>query len=159
MYKRHKAASIVLFITVFLFSFLLKADYYKIAEAAISVVSIALAVYIGAASVILGSEFAGKLKKQKDGQIKTKTSLGVLATYLRVAGICSIVTLIISSIYTIDLDFQSVRNIFMLWNCSEYFFQILPVLLSSFSCSLFSINVFFIWLILIFLINAMKKSV
>ena len=159
MYKRHKVASIVLFFTVFLFSFLLKADYYKIAEAAISVVSIALAVYIGAASVILGSEFASKLKKQQDSQIKTKTSLGVLSTYLRIAGISSIVTIIISSIYTLDLDFQSIRNIFTHWNCGEYFFKILPVFLSSFSCSLFSINVFFIWLILIFFINAMKKSV
>ena len=65
MYRRHKIACAILFALSFLATFILKADYSKIADSAIAVVSIALAVYIGAASVILGSDFAGKLKNNK----------------------------------------------------------------------------------------------
>ena len=65
MYRRHKIACVALSLLTFFAAFILKADYSKIADCAISVVSIALAVYIGAASVILGSDFAGKLKNNK----------------------------------------------------------------------------------------------
>ena len=80
MYKRHRIAGASIFVIILVVAFLLDADYSKISEAAISVVSIALAVYIGAASVILGSDFADKLKRQRDIEIKTKTGLGVLAS-------------------------------------------------------------------------------
>ena len=51
--------------SIFFATFKLKADYSKIADNAVSVISIALAVYIGAASVILGSDFAKKLKNNR----------------------------------------------------------------------------------------------
>lgn len=158
MYRRHKIECVVLSFLTFLAAIILKADYSKIAEVAISVVSIALAVYIGAASVILGSNFADKLKKQKDRQIKNKTSLGVLATYLRIAGLCGLLTLIISVAYLISLDFSSLSN--TLAQCGQI--EYLPIfrrLFSAISCSLFVLNIFYIWLILIFLINSMTKSV
>lgn len=159
MYKRHKIMSMALFVGVFLVTFLLKADYFEIASSAISVVSIALAVYIGAASVILGSNFAEKLKNQKDSQIKTKTRLGVLATYLRIAGSCSLVTIVISGIYALDLDLSFVGKFFASWEYSNHLMETMPLVLSSFSCSMFTLNIFFIWLILLFLINSMAKSV
>lgn len=158
MYRRHKIACAVLFVLSFLATFILKADYSKIADSAISVVSIALAVYIGAASVILGSDFAGKLKKQQDSQLTTKSSLGVLASYLRIAGICSLLTVIISAIYMLDLDISFFDNILIKYALIENT-QIFQNLCSALSSSLFVINVFFIWLILIFLINSMTKSV
>lgn len=158
MYRRHKIACVALSLLTFFAAFILKADYSKIAEAAISVVSIALAVYIGAASVILGSNFADKLKKQKDSQIKTKTSLGVLATYLRLAGICGLLTLIISVVYLIGLDISSLGNTLAQWGQIGYL-PLFQHLFSAISCSLFVINIFYIWLILIFLINSMTKSV
>ena len=158
MYKRHKIACIILAVLTFWAAFILKADYSKIAESAISIVSIALAVYIGAASVILGSNFANRLKMQQDRQLKTKTNLGVLASYLRIAGICSLLTVIVSAIYILDLDVSYFDNILI--KCGQvenaHFFQ---YLFSSLSSSLFAINIFFMWLILIFLINSMTKSV
>lgn len=158
MYRRHKITCTVLSTITFLGVFILKADYSKIAETAISVVSIALAVYIGAASVILGSDFADKLKKQKDNQLKTKTSLGVLAGYLRTAGTYSLLTIIISTLYIIDLDIPFIDDILIHFKHPEYI-QTLQHFFSAVSCSLFVVNIFFIWLILIFLINSMTKSV
>lgn len=158
MYRRHRRTCIVLFVSIFFATFKLKADYSKIADNAVSVISIALAVYIGAASVILGSDFAKKLKKQQDQELITKTSLGVLASYLRTAGVCSLLTIIISIIYMLDLDVSSLVNILTQYVPIEYF-QFLWNFLSSISFGLFAINVIFLWLILIFLINSMTKSV
>ncbi|MCD8017215.1 MAG: hypothetical protein LUE97_05355 [Oscillospiraceae bacterium] len=159
MYRRHKIVGSFVFIVTFSVATLLNADYSNLAQTAISVISIALAVYIGAASVILGSDFAGKLKAQRDSEIETKTSLGVLAAYLRTAGICAVGTIAISAIYILQIDFKLIQN--MLINC-DYETQLIKAtsqIISSASCSLFALNVFFIWLILIFLINSMTKSV
>lgn len=159
MYKNHKKIIIFIFFIIFLISFVLKANYESIANLAISVVSIALAVYIGASSVILGSPFAKKLKEQRDSEIKTKTNLGVLATYLRIAGFSSIITIVISLIYTLDFNSGCIYNLFT--NCESLGLScdMLFLLFSSFSCSIFVINIVFIWLILLFLINSLTKSV
>ena len=159
MYKRHKIMIFALFVVVFIVTFLIRADYSKIAESAISIVSIALAVYIGATSVLLGSNFAENLKNQRDSQINTKTRLGVLATYLRVAGYCSVATIIISGIYTLDLDLQFVDKLFVQWEHGNCLLEIIYLMLSSFSCSMFTINILFISFLLLFLINSMAKSV
>ena len=159
MYRRHKAAVIVLFVVVLVTTYLAEADYGKIAETAVAVIAIALAVYVGAASVILGSDFAQKLKSQRDDEIKTKTSLGVLAAYLRVAGVCSLATIAISVFYVLDLNVAS----FFSWAISGEdgicVLDKVSLVISALSCGLFSINIVFIWLILIFLINSMTKSV
>lgn len=157
MYKRHRIVSIILFAAIFIMTYLLKADYSQIAEAAIAIVSIALAVYIGAASVILGSHFAEKLKNQRDGEIGTKTSLGVLATYLRIAGIFGLVTIVISAVYALKVELPC-----EFLSCSTFGYSLLEIasqILSSFACGMFSLNILFIWLILLFLINSMTKSV
>lgn len=62
MYERHKRLIVIIFIAVLIAAIILNADYSKIAEASISVMSIAVAVYISATSVILGSTYAEKLK-------------------------------------------------------------------------------------------------
>lgn len=159
MYKRHRIAGASIFVIILVVAFLLDADYSKISEAAISVVSIALAVYIGAASVILGSDFADKLKRQRDIEIKTKTGLGVLASYLRIAGFCGLATIAISAVYLLDMDFQAIREMLIQWQYGTFWLATIPKVLSALSCALFAVNVFFIWLILVFLINSMAKSV
>ena len=153
MYKRHRIAGASIFVTILVVAFLLDADYSKISEAAISVVSIALAVYI------LGSDFADKLKRQRDIEIKTKTSLGVLASYLRIAGFYGLATIAISAVYLLDMDFQVIQEMLVQWQYGTFWLAIIPKVLSALSCALFAVNVFFIWLILIFLINSMTKSV
>lgn len=142
MYKRHRIAEASIFVTILVVAFLLDVDYSKISEAAISVVSIALAVYIGAASVILGSDFADKLKRQRDIEIKTKTGLGVLASYLRIAGFCGLATIAISAVYLLDMDFQAIQEMLIQWQYGTFWLATIPKVLFALSCSLFAVNVF-----------------
>ena len=67
-----------------------------------TVMAIAIAVYIGATSVILGSAYAEKMKSQVDPEIRTSSSLGVLASYLRTAGTFGIGTIVISTMETAE---------------------------------------------------------
>lgn len=142
MYKRHRIAEASIFVTILVVAFLLDVDYSKISEAAISVVSIALAVYIGAASVILGSDFADKLKRQRDIEIKTKTGLGVLASYLRIAGFCGLATIAISAVYLLDMDFQAIQEMLIQWQYGTFWLATIPKVLFALSCALFAVNVF-----------------
>lgn len=159
MYKKHKWSLLIIFVVSALASYFLKVNYSKIAGAAITVVSIALAVYIGAASCLLGSPYAEKLRSIRDEEDKTKTSLGVLAQYLRTAGGFGIATIITSSIAQMKIDLPSL----LLYSPSNKsllrFAQLLVQIMSSASFGLFFVNVFFIWLILLFLINSITKSV
>lgn len=71
MYKRHKRLITMIFVAVFIAASFLKMDYAGIAEIGISIMSIAIAVYIGATSVLLGSPYAEKMKSQVDSEINT----------------------------------------------------------------------------------------
>lgn len=157
MYKIHRLLSAFIFILTFLTTLFLEADYSRVSEIAISIVSISLAVYIGAASVLLGSDFAKKLKDINDPEIKTSTQLGVLSAYLRIAGKWSIVTILASAIYILDFNWNSIIKLLNL--NGKFIIEIVSTTVSSFCCSVFVLNVYFIWLIMVFLINAMNKSV
>ena len=62
MYKRHKLLLLAIFVGSFFITFLLGLDFSPIAEAAITVASIAMGVYIAAVSALLGSDYAKKTK-------------------------------------------------------------------------------------------------
>lgn len=159
MYKRHKTFIVILYIVVFCLSAIMKADYNRIAEQSISIMAIAIAVYIGATSVILGSPFAAQMKAQPDKEIKTMTSLGVLASYLRTAGAFGITTIVVSTIYVLNTG-STIMGIIpsgsKYWN---FIRTSIPQIASSISCGLFAVNIVFMYLILLFLINSMTKSV
>lgn len=159
MYKRHKVLIVLLFIVVFHLSEIMKANYDRIAEQSISIMAIAIAVYIGATSVILGSPYAAEMKAQPDKEIKTMTRLGVLASYLRTAGAFGIATIVVSTVYVLNVG-SMIMEIFppgvKYWDSLRVS---IPQIVSSFSCSLFAINIVFLYLILIFLINSLTKSV
>ena len=159
MYRRHKVTVAVLFLLTSFLSFKLKADYNNIAEEAIAVVSIALAVYIGAASVLLGSPFAQRLKEHRDDLIRTKTSLGVLAEYLRVAGKFGLATIIVSTLFAVNLNVQPITNYLETVGLDENMLTQTLNVFESITCGMFAVNIFFIWMILIFLINSLTKSV
>lgn len=159
MYKKHKRLIAVLFVLIFILSLWLKADYSKIAEANISIMAIAIAVYIGATSVLLGSPYAEKMKKQQDAEISLKTSLGVLASYLRWAGLFGITTIVVSTLYVLNIGSTIMDMIPDSSLLGDTFPQMVPQVLSAFSCSMFAVNLVFVYLILIFLINSMTKSV
>lgn len=158
MYKRHVIFSNIIFLVVIGLAYKLNIDYSKIAEMAITVVSIALAVYIGATSMLLGSDYAKILKEIRDSEDNTRTNLGVLTTYLRRAGGFSISTLIVSCIYVLKIDWKPFASMIEDNHMSEFIFQTVSNVFSAISCGLFFVNIIFIWLILQFLINAIAKS-
>ena len=107
MCKRHKVSSAVCMVLTIAGTFFLGIDYASIAEIAITVVAITLAVYTSVASVLIGNPYAHKMKKVRDSEVKTKTSLGVIASYLRGAGLCSTATIVISTIYLNESRFSN----------------------------------------------------
>lgn len=159
MYERHKHLIVIIFIAVLIAAIILNADYSKIAEASISVMSIAVAVYISATSVILGSTYAEKLKGQVDSKITTSTSLGVLAAYLRNAGALAVIMIMISTLYVLKIGTPKPIAILLTNNGWHTIGTLILRVVSAISCGLFAVNIVFMYLILLFLINSMSKSV
>ena len=139
MYKRHKVSIAVCMALTIAGTFFLGIDYASIAEIAIT-----LAVYTSVASVLIGNPYAHKMKKVRDSEVKTKTSLGVIASYLRGAGLCSTATIVISTIYLFEVD--GIRNPTIYQVCS------------SLACGLFAVNILFMWLVFKFLVNTLTKA-
>lgn len=144
MYTHHKVETGIVFLVGVVLSFLIKAAYKDLSFTAITVVSISLAVYIAAMSALLGSPYADKLKAVADKKIKTKSQLGVLATYLQVAGGFSVFTIAISSLY--QLASLKISNL------------LLSQIISSISFGVFAVNILFMWLIFSFLSTALINS-
>ena len=159
MYERHKRLIVIIFIAVLIAAIILNADYSKIAEASISVMSIAVAVYISATSVILGSTYAEKLKGQVDSKITTSTSLGVLAAYLRNAGALAVIMIMISTLNVLKIGTPKPIAILLTNNGWHTIGTLILRVVSAISCGLFAVNIVFLYLILLFLINSMSKSV
>lgn len=159
MYERHKRLIVIIFIAVLIAAIILNADYSKIAEASISVMSIAVAVYISATSVILGSTYAEKLEGQVDSKITTSTSLGVLAAYLRNAGALAVIMIMISTLYVLKIGTPKSIAILLTNNGWHTIGTLILRVVSAISCGLFAVNIVFMYLILLFLINSMSKSV
>lgn len=149
MYKRHKLLLLTVFAGSFFATFLLKLDFSPIAEAAITVASIAMGVYIAAVSALLGSNYAKNLKTTTDAEYPTKTLLGVLADYFRIAGVFCVLLIIAGCLYLFPVA----------WDVSNCFATNIFRCGSAFSYAVFSTNILFLWLILIFLVNSLSKSV
>ncbi len=145
MYKRHKIQVFLCVLIVSLMSFILNWDFSDVAEISVTVASIAMGVYIAAASALLGSQYARELKGKTDQEDKTKTLLGVLAGYFRYAGVFCILLILISIAFLIPADGSI--SVFLL-KCA-----------SSVSYGIFAANILFLWLILIFVVNSMGNSV
>lgn len=157
MYTHHKVEAGIIFIAVYTLSFMAGVAYKDLALAAITVVSISLAVYIAAMSALLGSSYADRLKAIADKKIKSKSQLGVLTTYLRVSGGFSVFTIAISSLYqftSLKIDSMFLLQVDPLKINSVLLLQIA----SSISCGAFALNILFIWLIFSFLSTALVNS-
>lgn len=144
MYSRHKVTGIVLFILTTILSYFAEILYDTLAMTAITVVSISVAIYIATMSALLGSPYAEKLKSIRDSKIRGKSQLGVLATYLRVAGDCGVLTIFVSSLYQIPAVITIP--------------PLLQKLVSSVACGVFVVNILFLWLIFRFLVTALINS-
>lgn len=147
MYTRHKTALIFCVLICFTIAFAIDLDFSEIAGASITVASIAMGVYIATASALLGSPFARKLKSQQDKNVSTKSSLGVLSNYFRIAGSFCVILIVFSCTYLIHFEIP----------LSNSFIFFLSRFISAIAFSVFSVNILFLWLILLFLVNSLGK--
>lgn len=76
MYRWHKILLLVCFGGIFLIAFFFNWEFYAVAEAAITVASIAMGVYIAAVSALLGSQYAKDLKGKNGQRVPYQNSLG-----------------------------------------------------------------------------------
>lgn len=153
MYKRHKIAVVIVWTISTLIAYVFDLDYADIASIAISVIAMALAVYIAATSAILGSPYAKKLRQTSDQEIPTKTALGVFSEYLHMAGFYGILTITISCFYIFEIFNKLLDRYPVLYKLHFY------ELMCAFSCGILAINILFLWLIFEFLIISLPKSV
>lgn len=148
MYKRHKKALLFVFAGTFIVTYLFNIDFAPIAEIAITVASIAMGVYIAAVSALLGSNYAKSLRQITDKEYPSKTLLGVLAGYFRMAGVFCIFLIVIGCVYTLPVKMEiSITTIVYIFRSG-----------AAISYSIFSVNILFLWLILQFLINSLGKA-
>ena len=127
MYTRHKIIGIIVFIMTAIPCYFAEILYDNLAITAITVVSISVAIYIATMSALLGSPYADKLKSIRDSKIRGKSQLGVLATYLRIAGDCGVLTIFIGSLYQIPAIIAIP--------------PLLQRLASSAACGIFAVNI------------------
>lgn len=148
MYRRHKKVLLAVFVGTFFVTYCFNLEFAPIAEIAITVASIAMGVYIAAVSALLGSNYSRSLRQVTDKEYPTKTLLGVLAGYFRIAGTFCILLIAIGCIYTIPTKVDmSLATIAYIFRCG-----------AAISYSVFSVNILFLWLILQFLINSLGKA-
>ena len=143
--KEHKIFLIGCFITVSIIAYLLNWNFDNMADTATTLVSIAVGVYIAAASALLGSPYAKELKQTTDKKRPSNTLLGTLLDYFRHAGKLGITTVIVSCLYKIPATYD------------------VPVIIvridSAVAYGIFFCNILFLWLVFVFLVNSIEKSV
>lgn len=116
-------------------------DYSKIASDAIAVVSVAIAVYLTAVTLLIGSRVAEYMRKQ-DARIPTKTQLGVLISYLSHAVVTGILSIVVSCAVLLEKVPSGEPSI-------------VRSTLSAFGFSFFTTTLLFIALIFWFMENAL----
>ena len=86
---------------------------------------------------------------KKSKEYPSITLLGVLADYFRIAGLFCVVLIVAGCLYLIPT----------VWNATGHFATNIFRCASAFSYAVFSANILFLWLILVFLVNSLSKSV
>lgn len=143
MDKEYKIFLIWCFITVSVIAYLLNWNFDSMADTATTLVSIAVGVYIAAASALLGSPYAKELKQITDKKRPSNTLLGTL--YFRHAGKLGITTVIVSCLYKIPAIYNVPVIIARIGSAAAY--------------GIFFCNILFLWLVFVFLVNSIEKSV
>lgn len=145
MYTYHKRILFLSFFTVGFLSYFLNIPFEKIASDSITVVSIAIAVYMTAITLLIGNKIVESMGKT-DSFIKTKTKLGVLVTYLKSAvlvGVLSILDCCFLKIYTVEDPNQ-------LEGCFKNLYEIYKIV-SAIGLALFITTLLFMLLIFKFI--------
>ena len=144
MYKKHKLIIIFGFISLFFISCYFELDYSKISSEGITIVSIALAVYIASFSSLTTSTLAKIMENKSDRRIPGKSELGVLEAYLQNAIALGLGCITMSCICKL-LD-------------KEFLGEIGYKVLSSVGIALLGVNIIFIWLLFKFMLNRQLRD-
>lgn len=149
MYKKHKVICFIAAVVSFFAAYIFNANYSKIADNAMTLVSIVIAVYITVASVLMGSTYAAAIKRIPDKINKGNSLLGTLKDYITDSMAFSILSIIISSLYSFEII-----NIGEFWNGKIDGDR----LFSALSCAIFALNIVFLWLIFRLMMVIMLNS-
>lgn len=144
-FSLYKTYLIICFLLITVIAYILNWNFEKMADTAITLVSIAVGVYIAAVSALLGSPYAKELKQETDKKKTGNTLLGTLQDYFRCAGKFGVVTIIVSCLYCIPSTYIIPARIMRIGSAIAY--------------GVFSCNILFLWLVFIFLVNSLEKSV
>ena len=83
----------------------------------------------------------------------------MLAAYLRNAGALAVIMIMISTLYVLKIGTPKPIAILLTNNGWHTIGTLILRVVSAISCGLFAVNIVFMYLILLFLINSMSKSV
>ena len=158
MYRRHIALTVLIAIITFFCSYALCLDYSTIADVAMTAASIALAVYIAVPSTILGSPYACTLKRERSSEDRTRSLLGVLASYLKFASICAIFSVMLSCVCVLLLNKEKLAIDVFGRMVEVHFSTVAAQAISSLSFASFALTLFYTWLIMKFLAIALVSS-
>lgn len=143
MYKKHRRLIVVIFIVVSMIGYLCEINYDLIASEVITIVSIALAVYIASFSQLASSQLANQMKNTSDKKIPGKSQLGVIAQYLKAALVFGLSSIVISCVCLVDIIPTAL---------------IIADVISSIALGVLSVNFVFIWLLFEFMINRQLRE-
>lgn len=98
MEKIDKIFSFVIFFLFGAISYCFNLDFYAIADSGLTLSSIVIAVYIAAIIGLINTELSKKMSSSVSPQDRSKSQLGVLVIYFKIAIGYAITTIILSSI-------------------------------------------------------------
>lgn len=143
MYKKHRTVIVMLFILISVVGYLCGIKYELIASEVITIISIALAVYIASFSQLASSQLAKEMKVTSDKIIPGKSQLGVIAQYLKAALVFGLLSIVIRCTCLMKVIPENL---------------IVTDVLSAIALGILSVNFVFIWLLFEFMINRQLRE-
>lgn len=144
MGKKHKRLAFLISTVVTVVSLAFKFDYKNIASEGLTLSSIVLAIYVAAMMGLAGSKLGEKLATAPaaDGE---HTQLWIMRAYFEKALIYAGITIILSSIALLlpDMDYETARNLSI---CLHRLF-------SAVGLVVYALNLFYMGIILVFMLN------
>lgn len=142
MRKCDKITAIILAMFTIMASRLLHLDYNTIASEGLTLSSIVLAVYVAAILGLINTNLAKKMAVTQTSAKSEFTQLGQLVIYFKYASVCAIATIVISSI-----------TLLIPTEVNKCMFQIVFECFSSIGFTVYTLNLFFLVVILRFMLN------
>lgn len=142
MRKCDKITAIILATFTIMASQLLHLDYNTIASEGLTLSSIVLAVYVAAILSLINTNLAKKMAVTQTSAKSEFTQLGQLVIYFKYASVCAIATIVISSI-----------TLLIPTEVNKCMFQIVFECFSSIGFTVYTLNLFFLVVILRFMLN------